>query len=72
MTGLRKRRRTIASSILGALALVASILVVMTGSAFFLGLAIILFIAAFASRKRESIDEYRERYDEEYGIEEGE
>ena len=48
------------------------ILLVMSGSAFFLGLTILLFIVAFASRKRESIDEYRDRYDEEYGTDEGE
>jgi len=69
---MRRRRRTIASSILGAFALLTMILLVMSGSAFFLGLTILLFIVAFASRKRESIDEYRDRYDEEYGTDEGE
>ena len=64
----RLSRRTAPSMILGGLALTLFTFFVLSGSFLFIILAfILLFISGF-TRKRESYDDYRKRYDERYGV----
>ena len=64
----RIKRPTALSLISLGLGLVAAVLFVMSGSLLPLIMAVICFIVSAVGRKRESYDDYRNRYEERFGM----
>ena len=65
----RLRKSTILSVILASLAISFVLLFIVTGNIIPLVLAFVLLIASGYARKRETYEEYRDRYEQRYGME---
>lgn len=64
----RIRKPTILSMVLMSVGIFLMFLMFYTGNLVIGGAGLILFVLGLRSRKRESFDEYRDRYNERYGI----
>jgi membrane protein implicated in regulation of membrane protease activity len=66
----RKKKPTVLSIILGVLGAVALFFTLAAGSVVFAIAAVLLIVAGFRARVTESFSEYRDRYEETYGLNE--
>lgn len=64
----RRKRPTVLSLILGALGAVALFFTFASGSIVFAVATILFVVASLRSRSTESFGEYRDRYEEKYGL----
>jgi hypothetical protein len=64
----RLRKNTATSMVLGGLSIVCFVLFGMSGALVIAVLAVVLLVASGFARKRESYDDYRKRYEEEFGL----
>jgi hypothetical protein len=64
----RLRKTTALSAFLSGLSVLAIVLAFYAGNLLFGIAGVVLLAIALAARKRESYNEYRDRYDEKYGM----
>lgn len=69
MPGMKRRKRpTVLSIVLGVLGAVALFFTFASGSIVFAVAAILFVVASLRSRSTETFGEYRDRYEEKYGL----